>query len=264
MLKNNIVMDVKNISKCYPHTTNSVDSLKDLLTNHLPWNIARARREARLLNRTKNDFWALKDISFSLKQGDVLGVIGHNGAGKSTLLKILSQVILPTSGEAYIKGRISSLLEVGTGFHPELTGLENIYISGNILGMSQKELDDKLEEIIDFSELKDFLHVPVKKYSSGMMAKLGFSVAAHLNSDIMIIDEVLSVGDAHFKQKSSKKMLDLIQDKKKTILFVSHSEDSVKELCNQAIMLEHGEVVEYGSPDDVFVTYNDHMEIVQE
>ncbi|MDT3698287.1 MAG: ABC transporter ATP-binding protein [Thermincola sp.] len=187
------------------------------------------------------DFWALKDVSFDVKQGEVLGIIGRNGAGKSTLLKILSRVTSPTSGTAKIKGRIASLLEVGTGFHPELTGRENIYINGAILGMTKKEIDMKFDEIVAFAEVEQFIDTPVKRYSSGMYVRLAFAVAAHLEPEILIVDEVLAVGDVQFQKKCLGKMKDVSQEGR-TVLFVSHNMGAVEGLCSSGILLDKGEI----------------------
>lgn len=190
---------------------------------------------------TTEDFWALRNLSFSINQGDVLGVIGKNGAGKSTLLKILSKITSPTSGKITMKGRVSSLLEVGTGFHPEMTGRENIYMNGNILGMSNSEVTRKLDQIVEFSGVREFLETPVKRYSSGMQTRLAFAVAAHLEPEILIIDEVLAVGDAEFQRKCLGKM-DEIGNSGRTVLFVSHNMSAIKNLCNRCIWLKNGEL----------------------
>lgn len=199
-------------------------------------------------------FWALRDISFQVKEGDVLGIVGRNGAGKSTLLKILSRITNPSSGEAYINGRIGSLLEVGTGFHPELTGRENVYMNGTILGMKKYEINKKFDEIVAFSELEQFIDTPVKRYSNGMRVRLAFSVAAHLDPEILMIDEVLSVGDMEFQKKCMGKMQD-VSDGGRTILFVSHNMPVVSRLCNRAILLENGSIVYEGGAEDVVNKY---------
>lgn len=191
----------------------------------------------------KGVFNALDNINIEIHKGDTVGIIGRNGAGKSTLLKVLSKITSPTSGHAYINGRISSMLEIGAGFHPELTGRENIFLNGAILGMSKKEISEKLEDIIDFSECREFIDTPVKRYSSGMYVKLAFSVAAHLNSEILIMDEVLAVGDAEFQQKCIDKMISLAKSEGRTILYVSHNMSTVEKLCNRAIVLDKGRVI---------------------
>jgi lipopolysaccharide transport system ATP-binding protein len=196
-------------------------------------------------NKYKGDndhFWALKDVSFEIKQGDRVGIIGKNGAGKSTLLKILSRITAPTEGKIKIKGKIASLLEVGTGFHGELTGRENIYLNGAILGMKKKQVTKKLEQIIDFSGIEHHIDTPVKRYSSGMYVRLAFAVAAHLDSDILIADEVLAVGDAEFQKKALGKMQDLSTGEGRTVLFVSHQMLAVKSLCNTGIVLNKGNI----------------------
>jgi lipopolysaccharide transport system ATP-binding protein len=190
-------------------------------------------------NRDKEGLWALRDISFTVKQGEVLGIIGRNGAGKSTLLKILSRVTAPTSGKIKVKGRIASLLEVGTGFHPELTGRENTYLNGAILGMSRQEIDRKFDEIVDFSGVEKFIDTPVKRYSSGMYVRLAFAVAAHLEPEILVVDEVLAVGDAEFQKKCLGKMGEVAKEGR-TVLFVSHNMAAVNNLCNRGMVLREG------------------------
>lgn len=188
----------------------------------------------------KEDFWALKDVSFEIKQGESVGIIGRNGAGKSTLLKVLSQITEPTEGHIEINGRIASLLEVGTGFHPELTGRENIFLNGAILGMKQSEIKKKFDEIVDFSGIEKFLDTPVKRYSSGMYVRLAFAVAAHLEPEILVVDEVLAVGDAEFQKKCLGKMNEVSKNQGRTVLFVSHNLGAVKQLCNKGIFLRNG------------------------
>lgn len=193
---------------------------------------------------TSNEkFYALNGISFEVYKGERLGIIGGNGAGKSTTLKLLSRVTAPTEGNIYIKGRISSMLEVGTGFHPELTGRENIYLNGAILGMSKAEVDSKIEDIIDFSECRQFIDTPVKRYSSGMYVKLAFAVAAHLDSEILIMDEVLAVGDMKFQQKCLKKMSEVAENEGRTVLYVSHNMNTIRQLCDRCIVLSKGKVI---------------------
>lgn len=207
-------------------------------------------------NNSDNDFiYALKDVSFDVKQGEVLGIIGANGAGKSTLLKILSRVTSPTSGCIKIKGRIGSLLEVGTGFHPELTGRENIYLNGAILGMRRHEIDRKLDEIIDFSGVEKFIDTPVKRYSSGMYVRLAFAVAAHLDPEILVVDEVLAVGDADFQKKCLGKMDDVSKKEGRTVLFVSHNMAAVRQLCTRGVLLRNGEMVFNGGTEETINEY---------
>ncbi|MBD2775940.1 ABC transporter ATP-binding protein [Iningainema tapete] len=195
---------------------------------------------AKTENKKREEFWALKDVSFDINQGDRVGIIGRNGAGKSTLLKILSRITEPTQGRIRIKGRIASLLEVGTGFHPELTGRENIFLNGAILGMSKAEIERKFDEIVAFAEVEKFLDTPVKHYSSGMYVRLAFAVAAHLEPEILIVDEVLAVGDAQFQKKCLGKMEDVSTKEGRTVLFVSHSMNAVESLCSRGIMLDAG------------------------
>jgi lipopolysaccharide transport system ATP-binding protein len=199
--------------------------------------------------------WSLKNINFDIEQGDSVGIIGRNGAGKSTLLKILSRVTSPTTGSVKIKGRIASLLEVGTGFHPELTGRENIYLNGAILGMRKAEIKRKFDEIVDFSGIERYVDTPVKRYSSGMYVRLAFAVAAHLESEILIIDEVLAVGDAEFQKKCLGKMRDLSKGEGRTVLFVSHNMDAVKTLCNKGMLLNNGVLDYSGSASDALLLY---------
>ena len=194
--------------------------------------------------------WALKDINFSVEQGDVVGIIGKNGAGKSTLLKLLSRVTSPTTGEIRVRGRIASLLEVGTGFHPEMTGRENIFMNGTIMGMTRQEIGRKLDEIIDFSGCERYIDTPVKRYSSGMKVRLGFAVAAHLEPEILVVDEVLAVGDAEFQKKAIGKMQDISKGGGRTVLFVSHNMSSVKSLCKNGIVLKNGQIDYMGTAEE--------------
>jgi lipopolysaccharide transport system ATP-binding protein len=203
----------------------------------------------------KDSFLALNDVSFEVKQGDRVGIIGKNGAGKSTLLKILSRITSPTKGMVKIKGRVGSLLEVGTGFHPELTGRENIYLNGAILGMTRHEISRKLDEIVDFAGIEKYLDTPVKRYSSGMNVRLGFAVAAHLDTDILIVDEVLAVGDVQFQKKCLGKMEEISQKEKRTILFVSHNMLTIKQLCSTGFYLQKGKIVFQGKMNQVIEAY---------
>lgn len=202
----------------------------------------------------QEDFWALKDVSFDIQKGDVIGIIGKNGAGKSTLLKILSQITKPTEGIIEINGRVASLLEVGTGFHPELTGRENVYLNGTILGMTRKEVAAKFDEIVAFSGVEKFIDTPVKRYSSGMYVRLAFAVAAHLEPEILIIDEVLAVGDAEFQKKCLGKMKD-VAGEGRTVIFVSHDLTAVKKLCTKGVLLKSGKVALVGNTDEVISEY---------
>ena len=199
--------------------------------------------------------WSLKDINFEIEQGDAVGIIGRNGAGKSTLLKILSRITSPTTGTVKVKGRVASLLEVGTGFHPELTGRENIYLNGAILGMRKKEIKRKFDEIVDFSGVERYIDTPVKRYSSGMYVRLAFAVAAHLESEILIVDEVLAVGDAEFQKKCLGKMGDVSKGEGRTVLFVSHNMAAIEVLCNKSIYLKDGMVVNYDKTDEIINQY---------
>lgn len=212
------------------------------------------RREAGAASDLVQDFYALQDISFEIKHGEIVGVIGHNGAGKSTLLKILSQITEPTSGYADVFGRVGSLLEVGTGFHPELTGRENVYLNGSILGMRRVEIDKKFDAIVDFAEIEKFIDTPVKHYSSGMYVRLAFSVAAHLEPEILLIDEVLAVGDVNFQKKSLGKMENVSQQGR-TVVFVSHNMNALQRLCPQSILLDHGRLIAQDQTDTVVERY---------
>ena len=211
-------------------------------------------------NRDGEDLWALRNVSFTVEQGDVLGIIGRNGAGKSTLLKILSRVTAPTSGRIKVKGRIASLLEVGTGFHPELTGRENIYLNGAILGMKRTEIDRKFDAVVDFSEVEKFIDTPVKRYSSGMYVRLAFAVAAHLESEILVVDEVLAVGDAEFQKKCLGKMGEVAREGR-TVLFVSHNLNSINVLCPSAMVIDNGHCLFLGKTQQAITHYlNDKLE----
>ena len=211
----------------------------------------------------KGSFMALDGISFEVKKGERLGIIGGNGAGKSTTLKILSRVTAPTEGTVYINGRISSMLEVGPGFHPELTGRENIYLNGAILGMSKEEVDRKMEDIIEFSECRQFIDTPVKRYSSGMYVKLAFSVAAHLDSEIMIMDEVLAVGDMKFQQKCLNKMKEVSENEGRTVLYVSHNMNTIRQLCDRCIVLEKGKIIFDGDVENAIRYYIGNLDELQ-
>ena len=210
----------------------------------------------------KDHFWALKDISFEIKQGERVGIIGKNGAGKSTMLKLLSRISAPTEGIIKIRGKIASLLEVGTGFHPELTGRENIYLNGAILGMRKRRINEKLDSIIEFSGIEHHIDTPVKRYSSGMYVRLAFAVAAHLDSDILIADEVLAVGDAEFQKKALGKMEELSTGQGRTVLFVSHNMGMISKLCDASILLDKGKIIAKGKTCDVIDAYQERKEIV--
>ena len=207
--------------------------------------------------RIGEEFLALDDINITISQGERVGIIGHNGAGKSTLLKLISRITAPTTGSIEMNGRVASMLEVGTGFHPELTGRENIYMNGAILGMTKTEIDKKIEDIIDFSECRQFIDTPVKRYSSGMYVKLAFSVAAHLDAEIMIMDEVLAVGDVAFQRKCLNKMSQLAIDQGRTVLYVSHNMATIRQLCSRCVVLDHGKLVYDGEVEEAIGRYYD-------
>lgn len=204
--------------------------------------------------KKKDYFWALKDIDFRINKGDVVGIIGANGAGKSTLLKVVSGVYKPTTGTVEVNGKISPMIELGAGFDPELTARENIYLNGAILGYSEEFLEQKFDDIVEFSELKDFLDVPIKNFSSGMVAKLAFSISTIVNPEVLIVDEILSVGDIKFQEKSKNKMMSMIEGGT-TVLYVSHSIDSIKELCSKVIWLDHGKIVKMGDTKEICDEY---------
>ena len=258
----NIILKAENISKQYRLGTVGTGTLSHDLNRW--WHSIRGKEDPYLKIGGVNDrslkasgdyVWALKDINFEVKQGEVLGIIGKNGAGKSTLLKILSRVTAPSTGIIKTKGRIASLLEVGTGFHPELTGRENIYLNGAILGMTKSEISSKLDEIIDFSGCEMYIDTPVKRYSSGMTVRLGFAVAAHLEPEILVVDEVLAVGDVDFQKKAIGKMKDLSKGQGRTVLFVSHNMNSVQSLCTSGILLENGGLKYSGSTEKTISEY---------
>lgn len=213
----------------------------------------------------KNErFLALDGVSFDVKKGEIVGIIGHNGAGKSTLLKLLSRVTAPTSGRICLNGRIASMLEVGTGFHPELTGRENVYMNGAILGMTKAEIDSKFDQIVEFAEMEKFIDTPVKRYSSGMYVKLAFAVAAHLDSEIMVMDEVLAVGDMKFQDKCLGKMSDVSNQEGRTVLYVSHNMSTIKRLCNRCVVLDHGKVIFDGDVQEAINIYLDSGNVKKE
>ena len=253
MKQDELMLKVENVSKIYKLGEIGGTTLRDELQRLS----AKLRKKEDPTKRigTKNynkgeKFKALDDISFEVKKGERVGIIGHNGAGKSTLLKLISRVTGPTAGKIYLNGRVASMLEVGTGFHPELTGRENVYMNGAILGMTKKEIDAKMEDIIEFSEVRQFIDTPVKRYSSGMYVKLAFSVAAHLDSEIMIMDEVLAVGDMAFQNKCLTKMKEVSTNEERTILYVSHNMNTIRQLCDKVIVLNHGKIVFNGDVED--------------
>ncbi|QDU56904.1 ABC transporter ATP-binding protein [Aeoliella mucimassa] len=250
------IITVDNLSKAYRlgQQDEKYPSFREALVGAAK---APFKRFQRLSGRGSEDelFWALKDVSFEVNQGDVVGIIGRNGAGKSTLLKVLSRITEPTTGRAVLRGRVASLLEVGTGFHPELSGRENIYLNGSILGMKKTEIDRKFDEIVAFAEVERFLDTPVKRYSSGMYVRLAFAVAAHLEPEILIVDEVLAVGDAQFQKKCLGKMQEVSQGQGRTVLFVSHNMAAVERLCNRGVLLAKGQVVLEGGTDECVRQY---------
>ncbi len=244
------MISIENMSKVYriSHQTEHADTLRDSLASFL-------RRKSRQSKASEiESFYALKDISLKVNAGEVLGIIGRNGAGKSTLLKILSRITEPTTGRITLNGRVASLLEVGTGFHPELTGRENIFLNGSILGMSHAEIKKKFDVIVDFSGVEKFLDTPVKRYSSGMYVRLAFAVAAHLEPEILIIDEVLAVGDIEFQNKCLGKMRE-VSSSGRTVIFVSHQLNSIRQLCDSCCLLKQGEVTATGKPAEVIQQY---------
>jgi lipopolysaccharide transport system ATP-binding protein len=258
----NVVIKVENLSKQYRLGLVGSGTLRDDIIGW--WHKIRGKENPLLKvgeinerDKASNEkyVWSLKDINFEVNEGDVLGIIGKNGAGKSTLLKILSKVTAPTTGSVKTKGKIASLLEVGTGFHPELTGKENIYLNGAILGMRRQEITLKLDEIVHFAGVERYLETPVKRYSSGMYVRLAFAVAAHLSSDILIVDEVLAVGDSDFQKRCLGKMKDLSYGQGRTVLFVSHNMDSIERLCKKALLLKDGNIDKIGETTEIINKY---------
>lgn len=259
----NTVIKVEHLAKSYllGHKKNQgQDVLRDVIAQKLKGAVHSTKN---LLSKTpaipksngKENFWALNDVNFEVKQGERIGIIGRNGAGKSTLLKLLSRITEPTQGRISINGRVASLLEVGTGFHPELTGRENIYLNGAILGMHRSEIKRKFDEIVDFSEVEKFLDTPVKRYSSGMYVRLAFAVAAYLESENLVVDEVLAVGDAQFQKKCLGKMEDLSNESGRTVLFVSHNMQAISTLCNRIMLLDKGSIIQDGEASKVIQNY---------
>jgi lipopolysaccharide transport system ATP-binding protein len=258
-LRMNSIISVENLGKKFVidhQNQERYTTLRDVIARNakkifsFPKNMRIEKR-----GNTQEDFWALKDINFEIKAGDRVGIIGRNGAGKSTLLKVLSRITEPTSGRARINGRVASLLEVGTGFHPELTGRENIFLNGAILGMSRAEIRKKFDEIVDFAEVEQFLDTPVKRYSSGMYVRLAFAVAAHLEPEILVVDEVLAVGDIQFQKKCLGKMKDVSKNDDRTVLFVSHNLASLQSLCNVGILLSQGRLIEQNGINETVSKY---------
>ena len=256
------IIQVQNLSKSYTISHEGKESytaLRDVMARKAKklFSFPTALKKETV---TKEEFWALKDINFEIEQGDRVGIIGRNGAGKSTLLKILSRITEPTRGSIKIKGRVASLLEVGTGFHPELTGRENIFLNGAILGMTRAEIKKHFDDIVDFAEIEKFLDTPVKRYSSGMYVRLAFAVAAHLEPEILVVDEVLAVGDAQFQKKCLGKMEDVSKNEGRTVLFVSHNIAAINQLCSKAIFLSQGKLEKYSKTHEVVQAYlNAHI-----
>lgn len=246
-MKKNVAISVNNVGMRFNLSQERVDNLKEYF-------IKMIKRDLKY-----NEFWALKDINFDIKKGERLGVLGLNGSGKSTLLKVVSGVLKPSTGSVQTRGVIAPLLELGAGFSPEYTGRENIYLYGSVLGYSKDFLDEKFDEIVDFSELGEFIEVPVKNYSSGMKSRLGFSIATVVEPDILILDEVLSVGDKKFRSKSEKKVMSMF-DRGVTVLFVSHSLEQVQRICDKAIILDSGRLVANGSVEKVARIYKNMTE----
>ena len=256
------VIKAENLGKKYiigHQATKGYKTFREQILQHVHNFYSRSKKLVRgqevLEGDEVEDFWALKDLNFEIRKGDRVGIIGKNGAGKSTLLKVLSRITEPTTGKVFIKGRVASLLEVGTGFHPELTGRENIFLNGAIMGMGRAEIKRKFDEIVDFSGVEKFLDTPVKRYSSGMYVRLAFSVAAHLEPEILVVDEVLAVGDAEFQKKCLGKMQDVSNSEGRTVLFVSHNLMALSSLCNKGIYLKNGQVRSQGEMEDTLSQY---------
>ena len=267
----NTVIEFNNVGKQYILGTIGTGTLSQDLNRW--WASIRGKEDPFLKIGDTNDrtqkgesrfVWALRDINFKVEQGDVVGIIGKNGAGKSTLLKILSRVTSPTTGDIKIKGRIASLLEVGTGFHPEMTGRENIFMNGSIMGMTKAEIRSKFDEIVDFAGVAKYVDTPVKRYSSGMMVRLGFAIAAHLEPEILVVDEVLAVGDAEFQKKAIGKMQDVSKGEGRTVLFVSHNMAAIRSLCTRGVMLKNGLVDFIGNIPDTLDHYLKNGDTKQE
>ncbi len=249
------VIKFKNVSKKYRRGQFGAGTLREDVQT-LFAKIKKSQDPNQKIGEKKGEFYAVSNVSFQVQKGECVGIIGRNGAGKSTLLKLLSRITAPTSGEILYDGKISSLLEIGTGFHPELTGRENVYLNGAILGMKKVEIDKKLQTIIDFAEMQEFIDTPAKRYSSGMLVKLAFAVASHLDSDIMIMDEVLSVGDGAFRQKCVEKILKAVEEENRTVLCVSHNMNTIRRLCSRCIVLEKGEIIFDGETEKAIEIYN--------
>jgi len=265
----NLVITIENLGKKYRirHDDEAAvarySALRDVIASKFT-GLFENRKSKIKSRKSVEDFWALKEVSFEVRQGEVIGIIGRNGAGKTTLLKILSRITDPTEGRVRIKGRVASLLEVGTGFHPELTGRENIFLNGAILGMTRAEIKMKFDEIVAFAELEKFLDTPVKRYSSGMYVRLAFAVAAHLDPDILIVDEVLAVGDTAFQKKCIRKMGDVTSSGASTVLLVSHNLAVIRSLCSRGVCLDRGRIMRIGEADEVTRAYLDSVSTIGE
>lgn len=263
---NNVVIKAENLSKKYRLGVINRRQLVDQIESWVARKVGRPDPHASVFEHatdrmpTPHDFWALKDIGFEIMRGDIVGIMGRNGSGKSTLLKLLSRVTAPTTGKAFLKGRLASLLEVGTGFNYDLTGKENVYLNGSILGLKQREINERYKSIVEFAEIPDFMDTPVKRYSSGMRVRLAFAVAAHLEPDILILDEVLAVGDAKFQEKCLNRINE-IKASGVTVLFVSHSAESVLQLCTKGVYLNDGRIVSVGTAREVIRKYQEEMDI---
>jgi lipopolysaccharide transport system ATP-binding protein len=255
------IIEVKDIGKKYKitHQRGKYVALRDVIAQTVQHPLSFLKDKALETTglKKKEEFWALRNITFTVDKGEVVGVIGHNGAGKSTLLKILSQITPPTEGEIILRGRVGSLLEVGTGFHPELTGRENIFLNGAILGMHRLEIAQKFDQIVDFAGIEKFLDTPVKFYSSGMYVRLAFSVAAHMEPEILVVDEVLAVGDAEFQKKCLGKMDEITRQDGRTILFVSHNLGAIRQLCGKTLLLKDGHISFFGPTDEALKIYEE-------
>ena len=262
-MHSSLAVEATNLSKKYRLGAIGMSSLREDLSRWWGRNMKSSTTEkntktagideSRMIN--DSEFWALHDLNFKIQKGEVIGLVGANGSGKSTLLKILSRITEPTEGEVRIRGKVASLLEVGTGFHPELTGRENIYINGAILGMSRREVNAQLDQIIEFAGVSDFIDTPIKRYSSGMTVRLGFAVAVHLNSEILIVDEVLAVGDANFQKSCIKKMSQIAENEGRTVIFVSHNMAMIENLCIRTILLDNGKLKKEGETSQVIFNY---------
>lgn len=247
------IIQVRQLGKCYRLGELGARSLREQI-EMFGQRLRHRRNNSSHTTTSSKQFWALRDVSFDVQAGEVVGIIGKNGAGKSTLFKLLSQITEPSEGEAFLHGRVASLLEVGTGFHPELTGRDNIFLSGTIMGMTRVEIKDRFDEIVEFAGVETYLDTPVKRYSSGMYVRLGFAIAAHLACEILIVDEVLAVGDAGFRERCVGKMKDVASEGR-TVLFVSHSMESVQALCDSALLLDGGRLIDKGTPMSMSARY---------